>query len=276
MEESTESIYGFEPPYYFSWSLIGGDWIASNSTQNGVPGKNEYGDYYGIIDWISGEGANIAVPNSVHSFKISNGANNVNISGNADYGLIHNYGHYTKINVSCLSLGLSNYGDDCEIISDSSNSMITNQGINVYIKTGNGLDWIENENSGMNTRINSGAGDDTIDSRRNNVLISSGEGNDVIINAHIFGWGFETKASNVTINSGTGNDSIVNGLIDRIGGSHALIIGGSGNDSISNDFGGNYSTINGDTGDDLISNGGADVNIDAGIGNDSIYNMVIT
>ena len=121
-------------------------------------------------------------------------------------------------------------------------------------------------NNGDNVTITSGAGNDTIINQPpstagmgetisgSNVIIDAGDGNNVIDNS----------SSNVTINGGAGDDSVENS------GASVSINVGDGNDTIRNY--GSAVSLNAGAGNDSIYNSASAVTIEAGDGNDSIFN----
>ncbi|MBR6713432.1 MAG: hypothetical protein IKI76_10635 [Selenomonadaceae bacterium] len=129
--------------------------------------------------------------------------------------------------------------------------------------------------------VSGGAGNDKIKNRGDKSLLLGGDGNDLIINGGY--WETERGGANVSISGGAGNDTIISH------GSKSVLKGGDGNDKIYNgyryyaptdyfynanadDFSGNGSTILGGAGNDSISNIGDKVSIDAGAGKNSISN----
>ena len=205
---------------------------------------------------------------------IGNGRTSVTVEGNnftADS--LNNNGYY-----------IYNKNNDATITASSIADGIDNRGANVSISAGESNDYIENYGEG--TTIDAGADDDYIynystvwneETQRdetiaaNNVLIDAGLGNDTIWNSGL----------NVTINGGSGDDYISNystAIWDEetqrdktILSSNVTIDAGLGNDEIYNGWSKNVSISGGDGNDD-IHNDGANVTINAGDGNDTIEN----
>ena len=150
-------------------------------------------------------------------------------------------------------------------------------------------------NSAYDTIINGTAKSEYIYNRGNNVTIYGGEGNDTISSVTDDAWvSVRSSYSNYSnlIDGGEGNDNIsyqyyfsivsdvtitmIGGIgDDRISnayhGDNAIIDGGEGKDNISNIAADNV-TIDGGEGKDYISNSGSSVTINGGAGNDTITN----
>ena len=165
---------------------------------------------------------------------------------------------------------------------------------NVIINAGKGDDHIQNDD-GSNTTLIGDDGDDYIFNRGSKSYITSGAGNDIILNSvHVvfsvnnenMGERKATSGSNSTIDGGAGNDSITNSTNDT------SIFGGVGDDTIRNEivtylnlstsdgveftgsgttqYYGKNSTLNGGDGDDHIYNSVEKTTIVGGKGNDLI------
>ncbi|MBR6888625.1 MAG: hypothetical protein IKN16_09305 [Selenomonadaceae bacterium] len=107
--------------------------------------------------------------------------------------------------------------------------------------------------------INGTSSNDTIyNSELRHSKISGGKGNDYIYNYD--------NASNVSILGGAGNDSISNS------GANSTLDGGAGNDSIANGWFASKTKIIGGDGNDYIWNDGGSIKISSGKDNDTIYN----
>ncbi|MBQ3433502.1 MAG: hypothetical protein IJG24_00480, partial [Selenomonadaceae bacterium] len=130
---------------------------------------------------------------------------------------------------------IANGGAKVTVNGDTSNYWILNTGSNGKITTGTGNDSIVNW-GGHKSTISTGAGDDNISNSASNVSISSGTGNDFIEN--------RDNNANVTMDSGDGNDYIYNP-----GGENCLINTGTGNDTINP---GKNSTLYAGTGNDRV------------------------
>ncbi len=176
-------------------------------------------------------------------------------------------------------------------------------GENFSLKSGAGNDRIVLYNTDK-AKLNVGGGNDTIEiSQVGRSTIDAGDGDNII---SIYQYGYETTdlkimsgagvdsihgvgLIGVSVNAGAGNDTIeidgeesrnftLNGGADddtirfdneRSGDKvNAALLGGDGNDSISNT--GSSVTIDGGSGDDTIENDGSNVTILGGAGNDSI------
>ena len=140
--------------------------------------------------------------------------------------------------------------------------LITRDNVSVFGDAGN--DYIYNGNmfgneGGSLVSISGGVGNDTIENSGSFVTINGGAGKDFIDN----------YGDSVIISGDADNDEIHNGWIGN--GDSVTIDGGDGNDYIWNDGGSNVS-INSGAGDDTIDNEGENSTILAGDGNDYIWN----
>ncbi len=149
--------------------------------------------------------------------------------------------------------------------------ILVNSGSNNTLDTGNGKDIVWIKDAATNNTINTGAQGDSIRSEGNSNSINAGYGNDTIDN-----WG-----KFVTIQAGdqktTGGKNSVKNHVDEV-----TILGGNESDTIINYMGRGVS-INGGAGNDSIfnvanvwsseiRNSPDKMTIDAGTGNDYIYN----
>jgi len=128
----------------------------------------------------------------------------------------------------------------------------------VSINGGSGDDHIEvrNDDASFRCIINGDAGDDRIMTNEytsSSMIISGGEGNDLIR-------GPQTRTG--SLSGDAGNDTIIGG--DQLD----IIAGGFGDDSIIG--GGGANTLRGEAGNDTIIGGDGRESIDGGAGNDSI------
>ena len=113
--------------------------------------------------------------------------------------------------------------------------------------------------------INGTSGDDTINNTLDGATINALGGNDKIYNEGHYDGYVWIYPNNVSINGGSGNDSIENEY-----GSNVTIVGGTGDDSIFNKW--ENTTIYGGEGNDKIVNKQTNVFVDAGSDNDTISN----
>ena len=174
---------------------------------------------------------------------------------------------------------LTGSGANSTIKAGAGNDTLTAHGDSMQVFGEAGNDTILT--NGESISVSGGAGKDRIQNRGDKSLLLGGDGNDIIINGGY--WETERGGANVSISGGAGNDSIISH------GSKSVLKGGDGNDKIYNgyryyaptdyfynanddDFSGNGSTILGGAGNDSISNIGDKVSIDAGAGKNFISN----
>ncbi len=167
----------------------------------------------------------------------------------------------SKINVRGMRdeiLNVTNTKNDTSIVGGSFDDKIINQGKNVTIFAQGGSDTIQS--TAENVTIHAGTENDRITVEGGNKnLINGDAGNDSIDNI---------SSKNVTINAGADNDFIQNKNTDS---NNVIILGGEGNDSISNVA--STVTIDAGAGNDTIFNDGTyNVSIVGGAGNDTIRN----
>ena len=237
------------------------------------------------IDAGSGNDLIRNIAKSSHSSKVS-------ISGGAGNDSIYNnYIYYNGYSYDG--------GSDVTIDGDAGNDLIT---INKYDSWNNFIEYKSGEGNdtiiGFNeTSTLSIAGGGYVTTSGEDVIIKSGSGSvllsDVRLNEKlniVFSDGSDTsgalfvkgstksdnignRISNSTINALDGDDNIWNGAsTGSKNATNVSIIGGNGNDSITNTYG-YFSTIDGGAGNDTIHNDRADnVIVNGGAGNDSIYN----
>lgn len=110
-------------------------------------------------------------------------------------------------------------------------------------------------NFGDNVTIDGGAGNDNLQNSGTNVSIAAGAGDDYI---------FNIPSSNVSIDGGDGDDDIFSN------GSNTYVVGGNGADSIKSS--GDLVKIHGLAGNDTIRNYGDSITIDGGMDADYIEN----
>ena len=146
----------------------------------------------------------------------------------------------------------------------------------VTIDAGAGDDYIA-DNSRVSS-VNAGAGNDTVDHMGQNSTILGGTGNDSIRNSGQLTWieggtGKDTIVNTghqATVDGGDGNDFIDN-TNGRSAGDSSVLLGGKGNDTISNgDVGGYGVSIDGGEGNDIIKHNSISSTINAGVGNNLI------
>ena len=146
----------------------------------------------------------------------------------------------------------------------------------VTIDAGAGDDYIA-DNSRVSS-VNAGAGNDTIDHMGQLSTILGGAGNDSIINSGQTSWieggtGKDTIVNTghqTTVDGGDDNDYIDN-TDGRSAGDSSVLLGGKGNDTISNgDVGGYGVSIDGGEGNDIIKHNSISSTINAGVGNNLI------
>ena len=189
---------------------------------------------------------------------LTNAGDNVTIEGAGD-NQIENTGSNNVINVSGGDNEISNSGEGTTIISGSGADSISNTGANdVYIDAGDGDNSILVK-EGDGATVIAGAGDDTIaNDTSDDVYISAGAGDNSIASA----------CDNVTVVSEGGNDTIT------AEGSNTSITAGDGDNYIIST--GDNVTITSGSGNDTITNvnGNADY-IDAGDGDNQIFNGLL-
>lgn len=225
------------------------------------------------------------IAKSSHSSKVS-------ISGGTGNDSIYNdYIYYNGYSYDGGSDVTINGGEGNDLITinkyDSWNNLIE-------YKSGEGNDTIIGFNETSTLSI---AGGGYVTTSGEDVIIKSGSGSvllsDVRLNETlniVFSDGSDTsgalfvkgsaksdnignRISNSTINALDGDDNIWNGAsTGSKNATNVSIIGGNGNDSITNTYG-DFSTIDGGAGNDTLHNDRADnVIVNGGAGNDSIYN----
>ena len=154
-------------------------------------------------------------------------------------------------------------GDGANVIETSNINDTTSAGFT--INSGAGADSITNRAN--NALITAGDGNNTVvngaygSGGGSNVTINTGSGNDFINNYYDYEHAETSKQENVIITSGAGNDTVTNST-DKV-----TIDGGAGNDELSSYAGSNVS-INGGAGSDtiFIANG----TVSGGAGDDSL------
>lgn len=196
---------------------------------------------------------------------IKNVASNIAIKSSDGNDSIDNSGSNSTINGGSGSDTVYNRADNAIINGDSDNDSITNYyAENVTINSGADDDKITNLWS-ENVIIDGGEGNDSIDNYGEKVSMNGGNDNDTISN----------YASTVTINGDDGDDYIITSPdlhFSSARSDYVYILGGTGNDTISNEYGGQYVTIEGGSGNDSIKNEGANTlfKYKMGEGNDYI------
>ena len=160
----------------------------------------------------------------------------------ADY--IENTLNGATINALAGNDTIDNRGDEVSINAAAGNDCIYNRAVNVTIFSGTGNDSIKNTQSGTHTKILAGDGNDSIEGVAYYSTIDGGIDNDYI----------SIAGSYNSMNAGAGNDIIGIMYSDYIGNT---IKGGTGNDTIYGDTGGNYGVL---------------YQYASGDGNDVIYN----
>ena len=171
---------------------------------------------------------------------------------------IKNYTSYKTINGTGYADTITNYGSNVKIYGNAGSDTVVNTADSCTLDSGNGRDEIYN--LGKYSKIVGGSDADFIfngynedtlavyggltvsidEDAGNYSTISSGAGNDTILN---FG-------NRVSVNGNEDDDIIINGYYYDDRGKYSTLDGGSGNDSIANLT--DNATINGDKGDDEI------------------------
>ena len=272
---------GYIAPQYFYWeTLEGGGKYISNDKTNYV--MNQYDDGYGKYwdypkkkVYYYGEYGDVTGWDWEYILD-ANGkhptvsGSGAKLTGTSKADDIHNGGNNTNIDAGKGNDDIWNGGNNVKIIAGNNNDNIGNGGKNVNINAGSGNDYIYND--GSKVTILAGNGNDTIENKGSKVTIDAGTGKDSIINS----------GSKVSINATADNkgDLILNGYYDRWwygdpvgdGGDNVTILAGSGNDTIYN-YDGSKVIIEAGAGDDSIFNKSSSVLINTGDGENlvSIY-----
>ena len=259
-------------------------------------------------EFLTGNGKNSTINGSNGNDTISAYGDKMKIFGDKGNDLILSNGNKIKISGGNGKDIIKNRGDNSSLAGDAGNDFIINGeywenelgGKKVTISGGTGNDTITS--NGNNSRLDGGAGDDLIyngyryyedwdyfynyndeNFSGKNSSVFGGAGNDTISNQGNF----------VTISGGAGKNIISNGTSNYVGGKKVSIAGGSDAESITN-YGGSFITIRSGSGNDTINNihtvnyadynqstkkydtietiYPANVTIDAGNGNDYIFN----
>ena len=252
-------------------------------------GNDSIRNYYGNYSTINGGTGNDTIQNSGAS---------VTVDGGDGHDSIYNDGgDCVSISGGAGSDSINSWGSRVTIAAGAGNDFVDNGSAYSSLDGGSGSDSISNVST--NVTINAGTDDDSIQNSGSNVLFnySAGDGNDSINGFN------ETSTLKIGSGSGTyssqvsGSDiliSVGDGVITLVGAASLkavniagtyvnplLLSGTSGADSIDNTLDG--ATINALGGDDTIANGGwwdsrfhdggSNVSIKAGAGNDSIQNV---
>ena len=230
---------------------------------------------------------------------ITNYWNTVTMKGGAGEDTITNSGSKVYITAGDKADTIKNYSAKVTINGGSGNDEINNDGTQVSIIGGKGNDFVEN--NGKKVTIDGGAGVDEINNFGAKSFVSGGAGADVLINGVSY---YETidVVSSAVIETGTyaaNDDIVVVGMgtssmnayyANLTGGNSSSILGGAGDDTLTNYatkaqlFGeaDNDSLLNfglgakvyGDAGDDIIFNGMATIEVEMpGINKDGIANV---
>ena len=286
---------------------VGNDSIKNygeNSTIDGGKGNNYIYNGYGISNVLfKHSGGNDTIDgfhstfNTTSTLQISSGTmNSIIASTGRDYfisvgkniirlndvaylnegNIVNAKGKSIKFKVKDISR--SNEKNKVKITCKAERDKITNTGNKVTIVGASGDDTVVS--SGSNVSIFGGIGNDSVRNTSAKVTIDGGEGDD-----KLFSGGAAYDKINLDgptlIIGGKGNDSIYNGWTGVMtstyyGRKNSTLDGGDGNDYIRNgghyygDEGGNNVIINGGSGNDTIYNSGSNVTIIGGAGNDSL------
>ena len=208
-----------------------------------------------LIKYASGDGKDTVYGfNETDTLTITGGSYSTQTSGN-DVIVTVGKGKILLVGAKGKNLNIDKTTTVKRITLTDTDDNFSNNFAKVTINAGMGNDNITNKGDGVT--IDGGAGNDSLRNEGNYSSINGGKGNDYIwINRDI---------SNVTIDGGAGEDKITNF------GSYTTINAGEGNDEISNS--GSDVTINAGAGNDYISNDGVSrVYIDAGEGDDTVFN----
>ena len=257
------------------------------------------GNYLLETSWDTGV-ENIAVKVGTGSILLLSaaGLSNINIVSLNDQSLDNNIpvtltegdDEYTNISdlVTILALGgddsITNIGASGVIDLGTGDDSIFNIGKDISIDGGDGDDTISNSYDEFgwksekpesilpdNATLLGGAGDDRIYNFGASSIIDGGEDDDYISNNSYFTGDDEVDfyvitPDNTTILGGAGDDTISND------GANTTINAGDGDDSIYNDNYASLTAVNGDDGEDTINNRGSYVTINGGAGDDYIRN----
>ena len=229
-------------PNYVHVMNENGSWTLPKETYTVYEQGREVTVSRNIYTSVSADGAIISGGSNKNTIK--NEGNNVQINGGADDDHISNYGSNGLINCGAGYDTVYNYGDDTKINNVAGKTYIYNGDISNY--------------AGIKLRSKGG----------DNVEINGGSDYDYIFNT----------ASNVTINGGAGGDYIKNDFAysdSRIGGDHVTIKGGAGDDTISAGDALSFDIfIDSGAGNDYVLNGGKNVVIILGDGDDDYHDYV--
>ncbi len=248
----------------------GNDTITAYGEKSKIFG--EAGDDY-ILTGSVASGLNIDAGDGNDT--IDNSGNKVTISAGIGKDSVSNSGDSVTINVGDGDDSVANRGDSVSIDGGDGDDTITNDYTSNYV---NG-EWVYKYSKSV--KIDAGNGNDSIRSYADSVTVDAGIGNDFIINGGY--WTDERGGKNFSVTGGKGNDTITshgsNSVLDG-GDNDDLIYNGyryyaSGNyfyDSNDSNYNGDNSTIIGGRGNDKITNRGNSVLISAGSDNDSVYN----
>ncbi len=299
--------------YSSTVNIVGGTYreggvTISNSTSNTVISGTSLNDY--IINsasnvTINAEAGNDSISNNASYTRLNVGDGNnyvvndgslsaINAGTGNDY-IVH-IGTSVTINSGAGNDSICNLGANVTIDAGAGDDFILNAG----------ADNDSTYNAGKNVTINAGDGNDSIDNRGKNVTIDAGAGNDFIsldssaslnVIQYASGDGNDTisglkSSDTIRIVDGANYSTVKNGddvIISLNGGSMLLknysspvnIVGGNYNEvgiSVTNTQ--SYKFISGTDGDDYIVSSTDDesdpfyeVTLDAGDGNDTIYDM---
>ena len=239
-------------------------------------------------------GSDVLVSLSSGSLRIKDiDSTNVNVSGGSHKAVgitLSNDTSSTVVNGTALKDSITNSARNVTINAGADNDIIINNGgRSVSLNAGAGNDSIIN--SGSHSYINGGAGNDdiTLNGDQNVIEYAAGDGNDYVVGysstdtVRIVGntsYSTETSGSDIVISIGEGEIVLENAAEETIN-----IIGGSSTDTAPPDttppdttpsddgtiFNRNAnSLVSGTSGNDYIINGGSNVTINAGRGNDTI------
>ena len=276
---------------------------ASNVTIDGGTGDDEIYNWTGATVSISGGDGNEFIRSGASGVTINGDAdndtiNNLNASnvsmagGTGDDSILNNHGNSVTISGSTGADFLNNYGgSNVTIDGGADNDKLLNSGENVSMNGGDGNDEVMIFDGSKNVTMIGGLGNDTISINGiSNILIeyNVGDGNDTVLGFNltstlqISGSTYYTQISGNDIIVTVGDGSIQGSIllkdaaslsIASISGEYynsLLITGTEGADNITNRQVG--ATINALGGNDNINSYGANSIVDAGAGNDYVYN----
>ncbi len=252
----------------------GNDTIEGHSTYLTI---NSGADNDFIRNWSNGS----MVDAGTGDDSITNEGNKVTLSGGEGADTISNSGSEVTISGNGGDDYISNNGYDVKIAGGSGNDSISNRGDRSLFQYSEGDedDLIEGFKENSTLQIGDGNGTYSKKIVGNDIILTVGTGKITLKGANTL--------SNVNIDGvrviyvdknysnkerkafliGNNSPNIISNS-----GSEVTISGNGGNDSIQNTYGGDLTSVNAGKGNDYISNQCTSVTIDAGAGDDSIHN----